>query len=77
MTKVQTDEEIRRLVIERIRAMSDESGLVIGGDKKMTKNEMIESVKQGSRAGRQIIEMQMTFLRDMASGKLLEMIQSK
>jgi len=76
MTKIQTDEEIRKLVIERIKAMSDEAGLVVGGDKKMTKAEMIENVEKGSNEGKQIVDMQMTFLRDMASGKLMEVIRS-
>lgn len=76
MTKIQTDEEIRKLVVERIKAMSDEAGLIIGGDKKMSKAEMIENVQKGSDEGKQIVDMQMTFLRDMASGKLMEILQS-
>ena len=49
---------------------------MIGGDLKMNKEEMINSVKNGDDTGRKIIDMQMTYLRDLASGKLMENIMA-
>ena len=76
MTQKITDQEIRNLVVERLKSISDESSLMIGGDKKLTKKDMIKSVKNGDEIGRKIIDMQMTYLRDLASGKLMENIMS-
>ena len=76
MTQKITDQEIRNLVVERLKAISDETSLMIGGDLKMNKEEMINSVKNGDDTGRKIIDMQMTYLRDLASGKLMENIMA-
>lgn len=77
MTKKITDEEIRNLVVERLNSISDETSLMIGGDIKLSKTEMINSVKKGDDVGKKIIDMQMTYLRDLASGKLMENIMSR
>ncbi|HBC44706.1 MAG: hypothetical protein UX08_C0002G0011 [Candidatus Collierbacteria bacterium GW2011_GWB1_45_35] len=76
MTQKITDDEIRSLVIERLKSISDESSLMIGGDKKLSKSDMIKSVQNGDDTGKKIIDMQMTYLRDLASGKLMENIMS-
>lgn len=76
MTQKITDQEIRNLVVERLKAISDETSLTIGGDLKMNKEEMINSVKNGDDTGKKIIDMQMTYLRDLASGKLMENIMA-
>lgn len=76
MTQKITDQEIRNLVIERLKSISDESSLMIGGDKKLTKTEMIESVKNNDEIGKKIIDMQMTYLRDLASGEFMKNIAS-
>ena len=76
MTQKITDQEIRNLVIERLKSISDESSLMIGGDVKLTKYEMIESVKNNDEIGRKIVDMQMTYLRDLASGEFMKNIVS-
>lgn len=76
MTQKITDEEIRSLVVERLKSISDESSLMIGGDKKLSKSDMIKSVQNGDDTGEKIIDMQMTYLRDLASGKLMKNIMS-
>lgn len=77
MTKKITDDEIRNLVVERLSSISDESSLMIGGEIKLSKSDMIKSVKNGNDIGKKIIDMQMTYLRDLASGKLMENIMSR
>lgn len=74
MKDKKTDQEIRDLVIARLSVMPNDKELMIGGNKKLNKTEMIESVKNDDEIGRQIIDMQMTFLRDVASGKLFDNI---
>lgn len=76
MTQKITDEEIRSLVVERLKSISDESSLMIGGNTILSKSEMINSVKRGDDTGKKIVDMQMTYLRDLASGKLMENIMS-
>lgn len=76
MTQKITDEEIRSLVVERLKSISDESSLMIGGNTILSKSEMINSVKRGDDTGKEIVDMQMTYLRDLASGKLMENIMS-
>lgn len=76
MTQKITDQEIRNLVIERLKSISDESSLMIGGEKKLTKSEMIESVKNNDEIGRKIVDMQMTYIRDLASGEFMKNIVS-
>lgn len=76
MTQKITDQEIRNLVIERLKSISDESSLMIGGEKKLTKPEMIESVKNNDEIGKKIVDMQMTYIRDLASGEFMKNIVS-
>lgn len=64
-------EDIKKLVIARIKAISDELGIVIGS-KKYSKKEMLESVEKEDEIGKEIIEIQMDYLRDMASGAIYE-----
>lgn len=66
------EEEIRRLVIERIKATSDDLQVAIGGEGELSKKELIESVESGDEKGKEIINIQMEFLRDMASGKIYQ-----
>jgi hypothetical protein len=67
------DEEIRRLVIERIKRTSDELQIVIGDeDKKFSKQELIKSVERGDEVGRLVVDIQMNFLKAMAEGKIYE-----
>lgn len=64
-------EDIKKLVIARIKAISDELGIVIGSNK-YSKKEMIESVEKEDEIGKEVIEIQMEYLRDMASGAIYE-----
>jgi hypothetical protein len=63
-------EAIRRLVIERIKASSDDLSIMIGGKGNYSKAELIKSVEEGTEVGKQIMDIQMDFLKAMAEGKI-------
>jgi hypothetical protein len=61
-------EEMKKLAYARVKASSDD--LVISvGSKKYSKNEILQSISNGDEVGLEIIDMQIEFLRDMASGE--------
>lgn len=68
-TKVQ--EDIKKLVLARIMATSDDLRIAIGSTE-YTKEEIIERVKAGDEIGKEIIEIQMEYLRDMAEGAIYQ-----
>ncbi len=69
--KINSNEEyLKELVIARIEATSGNFKLMIGGREEMTKENLIKNVREGSQVGKEIIEAQLEFLKDMASGKL-------
>ncbi len=63
-------EDIRRLVVERIKVSSDNLRIAVGSEGPKSVGEMIESVKQGDDEGKQIIEAHIDFLKAMATGKI-------
>lgn len=66
-----TQEDIRKLVIARIKAASDELNISVGSTQ-LTKEELINSVEKGDDLGKDIIEIQLEYLKDMASGAIYQ-----
>lgn len=64
-------EQIKELVIARIRTLSDDVALSIGGEE-LKRDQLIEHVREDDEVGKELIEMQLEFLQDMASGALYE-----
>jgi len=64
-------EEMKKIVVARLRTSSDDLVITIG-DKDYDKQKLLESVEKGDEIGLEIIDTQMEFLRDMASGKFYE-----
>ena len=64
-------EQIKELVIARIRTLSDNVALSIGGEE-LKRDQLIEHVREDDEVGKELIEMQLEFLQDMASGALYE-----
>jgi len=62
------NEEIKKLVIARIKAYSDKITLSLGGLKKYSREELIECIENEDELGKEIIEIQMEYLKDMAEG---------
>lgn len=71
--EIQTDPEFRQrlkeLVIERINVMPDTLKMAVGSEN-LDKDELVESVREENEVGRQVMEMELKFLRDLASGAI-------
>jgi len=70
-TDAKIQKDIRELVLARIMAASDDLRVAIGAIE-YTKKEMIENVKEGNEIGKEIMEIQMEYLRDMAKGAIYQ-----
>lgn len=71
MEKKNIQEDIKKLAIARINAFSDDLGIIIG-NKKYTKKEILNSIENGDETGQEVIDAQIEYLRDMASGAIYE-----
>ena len=67
-----SDEDIRQLVIARLKASSSDLKVSIGGEGKFSKEDLIKNVEEGTDIGQKIIDIQMEYLRDLASGKIYQ-----
>ncbi|MEK7517067.1 MAG: hypothetical protein AAB583_00825 [Patescibacteria group bacterium] len=65
----ETLKEMQKLVLARLRASSDNLTISIGSTE-YTKQEMLESVEKVTDLGKEIIEAQIEYLRDMATGAI-------
>lgn len=70
----ETQDDIKKLVLARIMAASDDLRIAIGSTE-YTKTEMIKSVEAGDKVGKEIMEIQMEYLRDMAAGAIYQSSQ--
>lgn len=70
-------EDLKNLVISRLEIVSPNKKFFIGSHREgLTKEELIEHVKKGDEIGQKIIEVEMTFLRALKDGILLEEVTS-
>lgn len=60
-----TEEEIRQLVVERLKLLSPDKGVSIGSDKSYSKDELIKEVENGTRVGDKIIKIEVEFLQSL------------
>lgn len=58
-----TDEDVRKLVVARLSVLSPDTYLAIGSDGSFSRDDMIERVNAGDEIGKEIIDMQMEWLR--------------
>lgn len=66
-----TEEEIRQLVLARLSTMPDSVCLSIG-TKTYTKEQLIQNVEQDTEVGREIMAIDIQYLRDLTSGKIYD-----
>lgn len=57
------DEDVKKLVIERIDRLPSNIKISIGNAGSFTKNELIENVKDETPIGNKIAEIQLTYIR--------------
>lgn len=65
-------EEIKQLVIERLKTIPSDKKISIGGKDTFTKEELIERVEKNDEIGQKIIKVQMNFLQSLKTGTLLD-----
>ena len=61
--KTSTDDEIRKLVVARLKVLSQDTMISIGSDGDFTRDELINHVENGDDIGKKIAEVQMKWLR--------------
>ena len=59
------DEEIRNLVKKRLAAMPPDISFSVGDYGDFTRDQLIDEVERNSDIGREMIEMQVNFIRKM------------
>lgn len=62
-------EKLKKLVLERIKVMPDTLNMAIGSTQ-LTKEELEQRIKRGDEIGNQIMEIELEYLRDLASGAI-------
>ncbi len=60
-----TDEEIKQLIIERLRRIPSGKKISIGADGDFTGEELIKLVEKDDKIGDKVIEMQLEYLRSL------------
>ena len=68
--------EIQKLVLARLKATSRDFQLSVGS-KDYSTQELIEKVKEGGEIGKQIMEIQMEYLRNLSSGKIYKYLDDE
>lgn len=69
--KASLDEEIRRLVVERLKTIPHDKKISIGDKGDFTIEELIKRVEKNDEVGQKIIKIQMEFLQSWKTGELL------
>ena len=64
-------EDIKRLVIARLRTLGSNKRISIGSEGKFNKDQLIERVEQEDSIGKKIIQIQLQYLRSLKEGAFL------
>ncbi len=68
------DEYLKELVLARLDVMPQNFKLSIGNEGTFNKQQLMESVKKGDEIGKQVIDMQMNFIKALTSGELTKVL---
>lgn len=66
-----SDEDIRNLVIARLRTFSRDRKISIGSEGKFSADELIERVKKNDDIGKTIVQIQLQYLQSLKEGLFL------
>lgn len=61
--KISIDEEIRKLVVARLKILSEDTMISIGSEGQFTRDELIDRVETDDDVGKKIAEVHMEWLR--------------
>lgn len=67
-----TDQEIRDLVIARLRTLSDDRKISIGSDGEYSKDDLVQRVRNNDKIGDKIIAIQLNYLKSFKKSALLD-----
>lgn len=67
-----TDEEIRQLVVARLRSFPSGKKISIGSDGEFSKEELIDRVSNNDPVGNKIIQIQLSYLQSFKEGLIFE-----
>ena len=67
-------EDLKDLIIYRLDTFPEDKRISIGSDGEFSKTELIEHVRNGDEIGQKIVELELTFLRALKEGVLLNEI---
>lgn len=60
-----SNNEIRRLVIERLNSLSPNKSISVGSNKSYSKDELISEIKNGTKIGEKMVEVELEFLQSL------------
>lgn len=62
-------EQLKKIVLARLNVMPKDVSVTIGSEN-LTREELVKHVQSEDEVGKQMIEMELEFLKDMASGAI-------
>jgi len=68
----QYSDDVKDLVVARLETLPSGAVISIGSGKELTKNEAIQSVKEGNETGQKMMEIEMSFLQGLKDGILYD-----
>lgn len=71
-SKQKISEDLKELVIARLDVFPSDKKISIGSIGEFTKNELIEHVEEEDEIGKKAVEVELTFLKALKEGSLLE-----
>ena len=69
-------DHLRKIVIARLNAIPKDIEISVGS-RQYTKEQLLQFVKQHNEIGNQLMEMQLEYLRDLASGKIYDLLDEQ
>lgn len=72
--ETEKDEYLKELVLARLDVMPANFKLSIGSEGTFNKEQLMESVRKGNSVGKQVIDMQMNFIKALTSGELTKVL---
>ena len=71
-SKQKISDDLKELVIARLDVLPPDKKISIGSSGDFTKEELIECVEMGDDVGQKVAELELTFLKALKEGTLLE-----
>lgn len=69
---VQYDDDVRDLVVARLETLPAGAVISIGSGQELTKEKLIQCVKEGNETGQKMMEIEMSFLQGLKDGILYD-----